>query len=127
MLLLEEEALYRASIKDIVKKNSNLAKTLTIYDASTVEEALSITENKNITHAIAAIDLGQTKNGFDFIKEIKEKHPEVSCMVHTNRHLAEDNIKAKELGVKAYVPKPLSIDHLVLFLANADIENNDFQ
>jgi CheY-like chemotaxis protein len=117
VLLLEDEALYRASVKNTVRKNENLTKMLVLYDVSTVEEALELIKQEDITHAIVDIDLGQARNGFDFIKEIKDKHPQILCMVHSNRHLEKDRIRAKKLGVKAYVPKPLSIEHLVLFLS----------
>ena len=121
VLILEDESLYIASVKNTIKNNLDLAKILNLYDASTVEDALLIVEEQNITHAIVDIDLGQKRNGFDFIEEIKAKYPKVLCMVHSNRHLKEDNIRARELGIKIYVPKPLNIEQLVCFLSGEQI------
>ena len=41
-------------------------------------------------------------------------------MVHSNRTIKEDIAKATALGAKAFVPKPLAIEHLVSFLAPVD-------
>jgi signal transduction histidine kinase/DNA-binding NarL/FixJ family response regulator len=118
ILLLEDEALYRASVRNTIKKNSELSKMLTIYDAHTVEDAVNLIEQEQISHAIVDVDLEGDRNGFDFIEAVKGKN--IKCMVHSNRHLLESKQHAKKLGVKVYVPKPLSIEHLVLFLL--DIE-----
>jgi len=118
ILLLEDETLYRASVKNTIKKNAALDKMITVYDADTVEEALKLLQSEKITHAIVDIDLGQIKNGFDFLQEVHQKYPKLLCMIHSNRQLPEDKKKAKATGVKMFVPKPLSIEHLAIFLAN---------
>jgi len=121
VLLLEDEALYRASVKNIIKKNEKLSRMLTLYDVTTMEEGLEVVRQEGITHAIVDIDLGDLKDGFDFIKKVKNNYPNIVCMVHSNRHLEENKIKANELGAKAFVPKPLNIEHLVLFLSDTGI------
>ncbi|MCX6112475.1 MAG: hybrid sensor histidine kinase/response regulator, partial [Proteobacteria bacterium] len=82
VLLLEDEALYRASVKNIIKKNENLNKMLTLYDVTTVEEGLDVIMQEEITHAIVDIDLGDVMDGFGFIKKIKNNYPNISCMDH---------------------------------------------
>ncbi len=120
VLLLEDEPLYRASVRNTIKNYSGLHQILVLYEARHIDDAFKLLETENITHAIIDIDLGETKNGFDFLKEAKEKHPALSCMVHSNRCIEEDKEKAKMLGAKAFVPKPLNIEHLVAFLSDDD-------
>lgn len=117
VLLLEDEALYRASVRNTVKRNFELDKLITLYDAHTVEEAIKLLEAEAISHAIVDIDLGQLTNGFDFLDMVKKRYPKLRSMVHTNRCIDEDKQKAFKLGALSFVPKPLSIEHLVDFLS----------
>jgi len=126
VLLLEDEALYRASVRNTIKKCEELHRVLALYEAQTVEDALQLVEKEGIMYAIVDIDLGEIKNGFDFLAELKDKFPKVSAMVHSNRTIKEDIAKAAALGAKTFVPKPLTIEHLVSFLASsrgAPVEN----
>ncbi len=115
VLLLDDEVIYRASIKNIIKKNEYLDKTLTIYDASNVEEALKLIETVPITHAIVDIDLNNKKDGFDFLEEVRKRHSHIDCMIHSNRFL---NNNYNTLGVKMFAIKPITIDQLILFLSD---------
>lgn len=125
VLLLEDEVLYRASVRNTIKRNEDLDRILTLYEVQTVEEATKLIDKEEITHAIVDIDLGEIKNGFDFLEEVKTWHPNLNCMVHSNRCIDEDKEKAKRLGAKAFVPKPLSIEHLVMFLSDINISEMD--
>ncbi len=121
ILLLEDEALYRSAVKSMIQKDETLRNIITLYDAHTVDEALEIVEKENISHAIVDIDLGDVQNGFDFLvylsQNLKTKNQKLSCMIHSNRHLDEFRQKAFSLGAKAFVPKPLALEHLVDFLS----------
>ncbi len=119
MVILEDEALYRASVRNTINSNEALHRLITLYEAKTVADALQLIEKECIRYAIVDIDLNETKNGFDFLTEIKAKFPEVSAMVHSNRTMKEDINKAAALGAKVFVPKPLAIGDLILFLAAA--------
>ncbi|MFH1653111.1 MAG: response regulator [Pseudomonadota bacterium] len=123
ILLLEDEALYRASVRNTIKQNRSLDQMITLYEAHNVGEALALIKKEKITHAIVDIDLGELKNGFDFLNEVKMGFPNLRCMVHSNRCIEEDKKKAVDLGALAFVPKPLNIEHLVEFLAGKKIEN----
>ena len=116
MLILEDEALYRASVRNTINTHEGLHHLLTLYEAKTVADALKLIDKEGILYAIVDIDLGEVKNGFDFLAEIKDKFPKVSAMVHSNRTMKEDIDKAAALGAKVFVPKPLAIENLVSFL-----------
>ncbi len=116
VLLLEDEPLYRAAIRDIIKSNAELHRLIVLYETRHIEDALQLVRNAGITHTIVDIDLNEAKNGFDFLEEIQKNFPSVSAMVHSNRTLKEDADRAMALGAKAFVPKPMSIGDLVSFL-----------
>ncbi len=112
LLLLEDEALYRASVRNTIKSDESLNKLLVVYDAETVEEALKLIARENIMYAIADIDLGADKDGFDFLREARKRFPYLRVMVHSNRFLPEDMKKAEELGAAAFSAKPLTLGRL---------------
>ncbi|MBF0366041.1 MAG: hybrid sensor histidine kinase/response regulator [Oligoflexia bacterium] len=113
VLLLEDEALYRASVRNTIKHNPDLHKILTLYEVHNVEDAIKVVAQEKIEWAIVDIDLGEIKNGFDFLGEAKVKFPQLKAIVHSNRCLKEDKEKAKHLGAIDFAPKPLELYHLV--------------
>lgn len=115
IVLLEDEALYRAWVKNLIQSNENLQKAVVLYDASTVEEALQLVKKEQPTHAIVDIDLGTSKNGYDFLDAVKEIKS-LNTIVHSNRTLEEFKQKAIALGASGFVPKPLPLSDLVEFL-----------
>lgn len=124
ILLLEDDYLYRAWVKNILIKNEQLHKMVVLFDAATVEEALDILKNNpDIAYGIIDIDLGQVKNGYDFLTAVKD-NTKLSCLVHSNRTLPEFKQKAFDLGAKAFVPKPLSLENLIYFLAGSDFKGD---
>lgn len=116
MVLLEDEILYRASLRNLVNSNQRLRNLLTIYEAQRVDDALALLTKENITHAIVDIDLKETKDGYDFLKEVKQRNLDVACLVHSNRKVEQYVKKAMELGAQDYVSKPIHIEDLVKFL-----------
>ena len=123
ILLLEDEVLYRAWVRNLINRNKSLKNLVTIYDASTVDDALSLMDSQKIEYAIVDIDLNCSKNGYDFLNEVKLKYGNLKCLVHSNRTLKEDKDKAFEFGAVAFVPKPLPIESMVGFLANEELKD----
>lgn len=121
VLLLEDEALYRAWVKNLINSNAELQKLVVLYDAHSVEDALMLVKSENITHAIVDIDLGATKNGFNFLDDIKSIAPNIKSLVHSNRTIKETRAKAMELGAKAFVPKPLPLESFLEFISDISI------
>lgn len=119
MLILEDETLYRAAVRNTIRKSEELHRMLTLYEAKTVADAIQLIEKEDIRYAIVDIDLGDKKNGFDFLAELRDRFPGVAAMVHSNRTMKEDFEKAAALGAKSFVPKPLAMEHLVSFLISA--------
>ncbi|MCG8335288.1 MAG: response regulator, partial [Proteobacteria bacterium] len=121
IILLEDEVLYRAGVRNLINSEPALSKKVILYDATTVDDALALMENGEIGHAIVDIDLNDTQNGYDFLTIVKEKYPNLNCLVHTNRIIDEDKKKALDLGVKHFAPKPLNLANLVCFISNVPL------
>ena len=119
-ILLEDETLYRAWVKNLIQVNENLQKAVIFYDATTVDEALQLVVKEKPTHAVVDIDLGADKNGYDFLTAVKDNKG-LKTIVHSNRTLDEFKQKAKDLGASAFVPKPLPLSSLVEFLTGEKI------
>ncbi|MBF0363260.1 MAG: response regulator [Oligoflexia bacterium] len=133
MLLLEDELLYKAGVRNLIKQHEALHKNLVLYECSKVDEALTLIKSEKLTWAIVDIDLGQEKSGFDFLREIqiinsnrKEHEQKIKTVVHSNRCAPDDNEKFKNLGADLIAPKPLMLDHLIKFLQLA-IDTNSPQ
>lgn len=116
ILLLEDEVLYRAWVKNLINDNPTLKKMITLYDASTVEEALQLVGSEKPEFAIVDIDLGEEKTGLDFLKELKKSHPHIKSMIHSNRTLQDIKDEARSLGAQKFVGKPLSLSSLIELL-----------
>lgn len=117
IVLLEDETLYRASVRNTIRTNKELDEMITLYEAEKVDDALELVEKEKVTHAIVDIDLSDFKDGYDFLTEVIKRKLNVSCLVHSNRYLEEFVKKAYELGAKGYVSKPLRLEDLVSFLS----------
>jgi len=124
ILLLEDEILYRASVRNTIKERADLSECITLYDAHTVDEAVTLLQKEAITHAIVDIDLADDKTGFEFLSIAREEYPDVMLMVHSNRCIDADKEKAFDLGASAFVPKPLTIDDLINFLSGAIVQKH---
>lgn len=116
ILLLEDEVLYRAGVKNLINSNPTLKRRVTLYDTSTVDEALLLAKNEKPAYAIVDIDLGDAKDGFQFIQEARSKYPKIKIMIHSNRSMSELKSESTSLGVDKIIAKPLSLSNLVEFL-----------
>ncbi len=121
IILLEDEVLYRAGIKNLINEKPYLSENIILYDATTVDEALELVKNAGVKHAIVDIDLNHDQNGYDFLTIVKEKYPDLVCLVHSNRVTKEDKQKAFDLGATYFAPKPMNLAHLVNFISGTPV------
>jgi len=116
ILLLEDEVLYRIWIRNLIEDNSTLKRLVTLYETATIEEALKIAESENLDFAIIDINLGDKKDGLDFLEILKEKNIIFPCIIHSNQILPIHKDRANQLGIKHFVVKPLTVQTLAKFL-----------
>ncbi|MFH1729550.1 MAG: response regulator, partial [Pseudomonadota bacterium] len=116
VVLLEDETLYRAFVRNAIETDETLSKLIILYDADKVDECIELVKKENIEYAIVDIDLNEDKNGYDFLEEVSKQKLKLSSLVHSNRYLDEEIQRAYDLGAKAYASKPLSTDQLIDFI-----------
>ncbi|MFH1729750.1 MAG: response regulator [Pseudomonadota bacterium] len=116
LILIEDEALYRASVRNLISSDEILNKSIVLYEANNVEDSITLIKKENIKIAIVDIDLKQNMNGYDFLREVKQQNLKVLSLVHSNRYLKDDMKKAYELGACAYMNKPLTLNGLLNFM-----------
>ena len=121
IVLLDDEALYRAWVRNVIDQNPTLKSLVTLYETSTVDDALKVVVQENPEYCIVDIDLNDSKNGYDFLQAIKGMKGR-QAIVHSNRTLEEDKNKATELGAVNLIPKPLPLVSLVEFLSGEKVE-----
>ena len=123
-ILLEDETLYRAWVKNLIQGNDILQKSVVLYDATSVDEAMQLVKKEKPTHAIVDIDLGGSKDGYDFLSEVKD-NTTLKSIVHSNRTLDEFRQKAKDLGANGFAPKPFPLSNLVEFFTGEKIQGEE--
>jgi signal transduction histidine kinase/DNA-binding NarL/FixJ family response regulator len=117
IVFLEDEAMYRAMVHNLIASQPLLKNMVILYDVEDVDTAIKLVSEHRPHLAIVDIDLSRTKNGYDFLREVKEVDPTLPSIMHSNRYLPEDKEKAYTLGAKGYVSKPLDLSGLVPFMA----------
>jgi YesN/AraC family two-component response regulator len=100
ILIVEDEAIVRESLKDWLKDIYQVA------TAETGEEALELIAKKNFDVLIMDVRLPE-KSGLEVLKEVKEIRPHIKCIVITAYPSVELAVEAMKLGAVDYLVKPV--------------------
>ena len=114
ILLLDDEVLYRAWVKNLVDQNKTLKNIITFYDATTVKEALELVQNEKPDLAIVDLDLNDVHDGYTFLEKVQGIEY-LASIVHSNRTISDYKKRAFELGAIDFIAKPLPLATLVKF------------
>jgi signal transduction histidine kinase/FixJ family two-component response regulator len=125
--IVDDESVYRESV--LAKLNA-LNKQVSRL-GSTMEACLFVCGEGFVSHLdegggcdllILDIDMGPGIDGFEVLKRVRPGNSVGLVCVHSNRITAADQKRALELGADAFIPKPLSTEHLerLLILATKD-------
>jgi len=106
ILLLEDDYLYRDSIKDFLEDSGYI-----IDDFEDGKEALNAIYSKN--YALLLLDIRTpTIDGFKILKEIRENGLQTPVIFLTSLVDIEDLSKGYELGCNDYIKKPFELKEL---------------
>ena len=105
-LIVEDNELLAKNIKMILEMNQYKAKIV-----SSAEEAEEEINSNNYRLLILDVNL-PWKNGFDFLKEIRERK-NMPILMLTSKNLVEDKVKWLELWADDYLTKPFDISELL--------------
>ena len=115
--ILEDEAVYRNCVFEMVARSPALGAVLEIYSFEQGSILLSKEVKSLPDFILCDIDLGNPNlDGFNVLQELRSRNYQGSICVHSNRTLPEDYRRAIDLGAQAFLPKPISREHLLKFI-----------
>ena len=103
---MDEDKLVRDFTVDVLEFCVN-REVLSFDSGSKAWEYIDTGENPHIV--ISDVDVPDM-NGFDLLKNLKEKYPEKICIIMSHQYKNEK--VAKELGADAFLAKPFYIDEI---------------
>ena len=106
ILLVEDNELLAKNIKTILDMNNFETKIV-----SSAEEA----ERENLSkYDMIILDINLPwKNGFEFLKELRQKWENIPVLVLTSKNTSEDKVEWLELGADDYITKPFDIPEFI--------------
>jgi DNA-binding response OmpR family regulator len=108
ILLVEDDEALRFIVKDNLEENNYL-----VDDAEDGQVALDLFE-KNDYHLLILDVMLPKIDGFQVAEKIRQKDQQVPIIFLTARSMTEDKIKGLTLGGDDYIPKPFSMEELLL-------------
>ncbi len=113
ILIVDDDDNFRKSLSLVLRKNGYF-----VDNVSSANEALEKTEEKSYNLVLLDLKL-QEKSGLELIKPIKELHPDVIVMMITGYASLTTAVESMNLGVSAYITKPLDMDQVLKSINNA--------
>ena len=105
VLIVDDEAIVRESLKDWLKD------TYRVATAKTGEEALELIEKEDFDILVVDVRL-PGKSGIQVLKEVKEVKPYIESIVITGYPTVDLAVDAMKLGAVDYLVKPVAPDDL---------------
>lgn len=109
VLVVDDSQTVRINLKKIFSTGK-----FVVLEASNGLEALKVLEdNKNIQLVVSDLNMPEM-DGMTFIKETRLNHKtkDIPILIHTTETSQDLKKEAKELGVTAWIPKPIRKDAL---------------
>lgn len=114
ILVVDDEQVYKNAIRLHCSRNESLFDILAVEFVSGSGEGFL----PDMDGAILDVDLGKNSlDGFEFAQELRTKFPEAFICVHSNRTFADDFKRSLQSGADGFLPKPMSYEHFLRFLA----------
>ena len=116
VLVLDDHPIARQGLESIIKLHKPEEETL---QAGTVGEAIDFVEHKHIDMAFVDLHL-HNESGFEFLEWVQRHDKAIKTFVITSSSSESDFVKAKNLGIDAYVLKDAFIDDIMYSLKVVD-------
>lgn len=116
VLVLDDHPIARQGLESIIKLHKPEEETL---QAGTVGEAIDLVEHKHIDMAFVDLNL-HNESGFEFLEWVQRHDKAIKTFVITSSSSESDFVKAKNLGIDAYVLKDAFIDDIMYSLKVVD-------
>ena len=113
ILVVDDEVSMRRNIVDLLS-----AKGYLTLEAGSGEEAFGMIDDSRPDMLILDINLPGI-NGLEVLKLVKEKYPEIICLLFTAFGSSEKAIRAMKLGAFDYLEKPFELDEFLIIIERA--------
>ena len=120
VLVLDDHPIARQGLESIIKLHKPEEETV---QAGTVKEAIDLAREKSIDSVFVELNL-HNESGFDFLEWIQnqnhDKNKNIKTFVITSSSSEIDFMKAKNMGIDAYILKDAFVDDIVYGLKVVD-------
>ena len=114
VLVLDDHPIARQGLESVIKLHRPDEETV---QAGTVKESIDLTKEKSIDSVF--VDL-HNESGFDFLEWIQSQNKNIKTFVITSSSSESDFVKAKNMGIDAYILKDAFIDDIMYSLRVVD-------
>lgn len=116
VLVLDDHPIARQELESVIKLHRPDEETV---QAGTVKEAIDLTKEKSIDSVFVDLNL-HNESGFDFLEWIQSQNKNIKTFVITSSSSESDFVKAKNMGIDAYILKDAFIDDIMYSLRVVD-------
>ena len=116
VLVLDDHPIARQGLESVIKLHRPDEETV---QAGTVKEAIYLTKEKSIDSVFVDLNL-HNESGFDFLEWIQSQNKNIKTFVITSSSSESDFVKAKNMGIDAYILKDAFIDDIMYSLRVVD-------
>lgn len=116
VLVLDDHPIARQGLESVIKLHRPDEETV---QAGTVKEAIDLTREKSIDSVFVDLNL-HNESGFDFLEWIQSQNKNIKTFVITSSSSESDFVKAKNMGIDAYILKDAFIDDIMYSLRVVD-------
>lgn len=116
VLVLDDHPIARQGLESVIKLHRPDEETV---QAGTVKEAIELTKEKSIDSVFVDLNL-HNESGFDFLEWIQSQNKNIKTFVITSSSSESDFVKAKNMGIDAYILKDAFIDDIMYSLRVVD-------
>ncbi len=116
VLVLDDHPIARQGLESVIKLHRPDEETV---QAGTVTEAIDLTKEKSIDSVFVDLNL-HNESGFDFLEWIQSQNKNIKTFVITSSSSESDFVKAKNMGIDAYILKDAFIDDIMYSLRVVD-------
>jgi signal transduction histidine kinase/DNA-binding response OmpR family regulator len=124
ILLVDDNPLYLEATQELLTSEERAAASLSFTTASDAKAALTLAARERFDIAIVDVDLGVSgENGLELVRRLRAlpprpDDPPLKVCVHSNGPPFELQRRALEAGADLFLPKPMTLDHLMRLLAS---------
>jgi DNA-binding NtrC family response regulator len=113
ILVVDDESIIRDLLYEFLTSQG-----YTVLLASSGEEALKFLSDREIKLALVDLKLPGL-DGLELIQSIKKFKPSLPCLLMTAYPDKKSLVRARKLGVSAYITKPFQLDQLLSLIQKA--------